>query len=72
MIDFHTHIFPPRFIEQREALLKAEPHLAEIYTSPTARMAHDTPAKAGIRIGLVPILCRDIHPTPDNRVRYSL
>lgn len=39
MIDFHTHIFPPRFIEQREALLRAEPHLAEIYTSPTARMA---------------------------------
>lgn len=39
MIDFHTHIFPPRFIEQREALLKAEPHLAELYSSPKARMA---------------------------------
>ncbi len=39
IVDFHTHIFPPRFIEQREALLKAEPHLAEIYSSPKARMA---------------------------------
>jgi hypothetical protein len=39
IIDFHTHIFPPRFIEQREALLRAEPHLAEIYASPKARMA---------------------------------
>lgn len=39
IIDFHTHIFPPRIIAQRAAYCARDPWLQELYGNPRARMA---------------------------------
>lgn len=39
VIDFHTHIFPPRVKSDRERYLKLDPCFAELYSSPKARLA---------------------------------
>ncbi len=39
IVDIHTHIFPPRFIEERARLLALEPGFAALYADPRARMA---------------------------------
>ncbi|MBN1370068.1 MAG: amidohydrolase family protein [Dehalococcoidaceae bacterium] len=38
IVDAHTHIFPPEFIECRESLL-ADPCFRELYSNPQAKMA---------------------------------
>ncbi len=38
IVDFHTHIFPPEVIEQREAYADRDSAFAHIYGSPSARM----------------------------------
>ena len=37
IIDFHTHIFPPRMIEKREHYLGRDPLFEQIYADPKAR-----------------------------------
>ncbi len=39
VIDFHTHIFPPRIIEHRSDYTQRDPLFAELYGSPRARLA---------------------------------
>jgi predicted TIM-barrel fold metal-dependent hydrolase len=39
IIDFHTHLFPPAFIEQRDRLVHEDPAFESIYRSPDARLA---------------------------------
>src|SRR5262245_10105503 len=39
IIDFHTHIFPPDIIARRGRLLRRDPFLEELYSSPKAKMA---------------------------------
>jgi len=39
IIDFHTHIFSPEVIHNREQYIAADTSFAEIYNKPTARMA---------------------------------
>lgn len=39
IIDFHTHIFPPKIIQQREQYCARDPWFAELYSNPKARMA---------------------------------
>ena len=39
IVDVHTHVFPPRFIESRSALAAADPGFAELYSNPRTRMA---------------------------------
>ncbi|MEZ4553631.1 MAG: amidohydrolase family protein [Dehalococcoidia bacterium] len=39
IVDVHTHVFPPRFIEERHRLLARDPAFAALYASPKARMA---------------------------------
>ncbi len=39
IIDFHTHIFPPRVIERRADLLEKDPCLKALYSNPRAKMA---------------------------------
>lgn len=39
IVDFHTHIFPPVFREQRSRLLHSEPAFKALYSSPKARLA---------------------------------
>ena len=39
IVDVHTHIFPPRMLEQREQLAAADPGFAELYGDPRAKMA---------------------------------
>lgn len=39
MVDFHTHIFPRRFCQEREDLLRRDATFAALYSSPRARMA---------------------------------
>ena len=39
IVDFHTHILPPRLIEKREELVKKDPRFAEIYSNPKAKLA---------------------------------
>ena len=39
IIDFHTHIFPPRLIEERSAYSKRDDTLAALFTDPSAPMA---------------------------------
>lgn len=39
IVDIHTHIFPPRFIEARERLAASDPVFAEMYADPRAKMA---------------------------------
>lgn len=39
IIDFHTHIFPPEIIENRETLLQKEEWFAHLYSAPNGRMA---------------------------------
>jgi len=38
MIDFHTHVFPPFFRENREELVQKDPAFARLYSSPGAKM----------------------------------
>jgi len=38
-VDFHTHLFPTRFLEEREDLLRRDRTFRELYARPTARMA---------------------------------
>jgi predicted TIM-barrel fold metal-dependent hydrolase len=39
IVDIHTHIFPPSFAGDRNALCAREPHFAAMYRDPKARMA---------------------------------
>lgn len=39
VVDFHTHIFPPRVIEKRADLLEKDPCFKTLYSNPKARMA---------------------------------
>jgi len=39
IIDFHTHIFPPRLKERRDEYIKRDPCFASLYSQPKARMA---------------------------------
>ena len=39
IIDFHTHIFPPRLIEERASYLRRDLCFAALYSDPKARMA---------------------------------
>jgi uncharacterized protein len=39
IIDFHTHIFPPEIIAQRERFIARDPWFAELYGNPRAKMA---------------------------------
>jgi uncharacterized protein len=39
IVDFHTHIFPPEIIAQRERYIARDPWFAELYASPRAKMA---------------------------------
>ena len=39
IIDFHTHIFPPRVIHNRELYIQADPCFAELYSQPNAKLA---------------------------------
>lgn len=39
IVDFHTHIFPPEIIAQRERYIARDPWFAELYSSPRAKMA---------------------------------
>jgi predicted TIM-barrel fold metal-dependent hydrolase len=38
VIDVHTHIFPPEFIDQRELLVKACPWFGILYANPKRRL----------------------------------
>ncbi len=39
IVDIHTHIFPPHFIEDRARLAASDPAFGEMYASPRAQMA---------------------------------
>ena len=39
IVDFHTHIFPPWLIEQRERYLQRDATFAELFADPKAKMA---------------------------------
>jgi predicted TIM-barrel fold metal-dependent hydrolase len=39
IVDFHTHVFPPEVIEERERFLTYEATFAELYGSPKAKLA---------------------------------
>lgn len=39
IIDFHTHIFPPRVKENRRRYTDADPHFAELYSDEKAKIA---------------------------------
>jgi predicted TIM-barrel fold metal-dependent hydrolase len=39
VIDFHTHIFPPDFIDERASLIRHDAAFASLYSSPKATMA---------------------------------
>lgn len=39
IVDFHTHIFPPEIIAQRERYAARDPWFAELYGDPRAKMA---------------------------------
>ncbi len=39
IIDLHTHIFPPEFIERRAEMCSNEPTFAEMYADPKAKIA---------------------------------
>ncbi len=39
IVDFHTHIFPPEIIAQRERYIARDPWFAELYGSPRAKTA---------------------------------
>jgi len=39
IVDFHTHIFPPEIIAQRERYIARDPWFAELYGNPRAKMA---------------------------------
>lgn len=58
IIDFHTHIFPPRIKENRSQYLQLDPCFAELYTSPKAKIATaeelvDSMDRAGVDISVV-------------------
>lgn len=38
IIDFHTHIFPPYFIKERQSLLSGEPGFSLLYSDPGSKM----------------------------------
>ena len=39
MIDFHTHVFPPEFIDRRQDLIGRDATFASLFADPKARMA---------------------------------
>jgi uncharacterized protein len=39
IIDFHTHIFPPRVIQNRQRYIDSDPLFALLYSSPKAKLA---------------------------------
>ncbi len=39
IIDFHTHVFPPRIQEDRQRYVRSDACFAELYSSPEARLA---------------------------------
>ena len=39
IVDFHTHIFPPQVIEQREHYVREDPTFALLYADPKAKLA---------------------------------
>ncbi|GAH31366.1 unnamed protein product, partial [marine sediment metagenome] len=38
IIDFHTHIFPPRVRERRDEYIKRDPCFSLLYSQPEARL----------------------------------
>jgi len=58
IIDFHTHIFPPRITRDRSQYVAHDPHFAALYSSPKARLATadeliDSMDEEGIDISVV-------------------
>jgi predicted TIM-barrel fold metal-dependent hydrolase len=39
IIDFHTHVFPPYIVENRQRYIQSDACFAELYSSPKARLA---------------------------------
>jgi predicted TIM-barrel fold metal-dependent hydrolase len=39
IVDFHTHVFPPAVIEDRDRFLRDDPTFAALYASPKAKLA---------------------------------
>ena len=39
LIDAHTHVFPPAFVQQRDELVREEPVFATLYADPAAKLA---------------------------------
>ena len=70
IVDFHTHVFPPQLVRERERLAQDEALFAELYGDPAARLATaaDLPASmdaAAIDVSVIlgfawrdPDLCR--------------
>ncbi|KPK47416.1 MAG: hypothetical protein AMJ77_03190 [Dehalococcoidia bacterium SM23_28_2] len=48
VVDFHTHIFPPKVRERREDYLRRDPAFAEMYSSPRAQIATAEELLAGM------------------------
>lgn len=58
IIDFHTHIFPPRIREDRGRFSKTDPLFADLYSSPKAKVATadeliDSMDKNGIDVSVI-------------------
>ncbi|MDO9444401.1 MAG: amidohydrolase family protein [Dehalococcoidia bacterium] len=49
IVDIHTHIFPPRLIEDRVRLAALDPAFGELYGDPKAKMATDENLLASMR-----------------------
>ena len=39
IIDFHTHIFPPKVIKNRALFSESDPYFAELFSSPEVKLA---------------------------------
>lgn len=58
IVDFHTHVFPPRVRDQRDEYLRRDPTFRDLYSSPKARIAtaEDLLAsmdRAGIHLSII-------------------
>lgn len=83
VVDFHTHIFPPRVIERRADLLEKDPCFQTLYSNPKAKMATaedllSSMERDGIDLSVVlnigwtdPELCRETNDyLLDSAARY--
>ena len=71
IVDVHTHIFPPSFVERHSELCRRDPTFAELYANPRAKLASDADLlasmeRAGIERSVIlgfawqaPALCRE-------------